>query len=117
MKRVWFLFLGLGLAAPLVAQTVGVNVVWDPPLATETIQSYNLYVDSAPAVSVPVTVNASCACIKAPIGVAVGSHTVRVADVYLLIDTDPTSAVEGPPATVTFTINGGGQIRNIKVTK
>lgn len=100
-----------------VAQSVGVHVQWDPPTVAEPRVSYDLYVDALPMQSVPVVIDANCGCISVPIGVSVGSHSVSVAGVYQLIDGDPNSVVETAKVTVAFVINGGGQVKNIKVTK
>ena len=114
----WIIMVGLLFVPSLLFGQTAVQVLWDPPLPAESgITSYNLYVDLAAPISVPVTIDPTCACIKAPIAVSVGSHTVRVTGVYLLIDTDPTSATETQSAVITFTLNNGGQIRNVKVTK
>lgn len=99
------------------AQTTTVNVTWDPPLPSESVVSYNLTVDALPTVSIPTGITPSCGCVKTPIAVAVGPHTVKVTAVYLLIDVDPTSTVESAPLIGTFTLNAGAQIKNLKVSK
>jgi hypothetical protein len=99
------------------ARAATVHVQWGPNPAADGVISYNLYVDANPVVSVPTTVDPTCSCIRTALTLAPGSHTVKVAVVYLLISSDPTSASEGPQATATFTVNNGGNVINLKVTK
>lgn len=108
------LFALFGHTAHAQTPPVTVFVEWDPPALDQTIQHYNAYLDTAPVVSVPITTDPSCSCVKFPITVATGPHTVKVTAVYLLLTGDPTSTTEGPPATVTFAINNG-DVKNIKV--
>lgn len=90
-----------------------VNVQWDSNPASDGVVNYNLSVDNQAPVSIPT----GQATIKVPITVAPGPHTVKVSASYLLLSGDPTSLVEGPQASASFTVNNGGNVINLKVTK
>jgi hypothetical protein len=102
------------MLSPFIAHAATVYVEWDGPLPGETVQSYNYYLDALPVVSVPVKIDTACTCVKVPITVGPGPHTVKVTAVAPVLVGD-TNVVESTPVVVTFTINPGSQIKNVKV--
>jgi hypothetical protein len=102
--------------ARLEAQTT-LRIQWDPNDPSEGVISYNLYVDAAPALSVANVLTASCNCIQALVPFTTGSHTIKLSALAPLLSTDPSALIEGPWAIVSFTLNPGSQIKNIKITK
>lgn len=106
------------VCSPAFAQAATVRFQWDPPVAGDGTQSYNVTLDTQAPISVPATLDTTCNCVRtAPITVAVGAHTVKITTVYLYLSTDPTATAETAPITATFTINAGNQVKNVKITK
>ncbi len=115
ITRLLALVVALLITSSAWAQTVVLRVQWDPNAAAEEVTEYRLYVDSLPMVVVPATLNPACSCIESAQPFATGGHTIKVTAVNLAISTDPTSKQEGPPLTVTFTLNARVDVKNIRI--
>ncbi len=107
------------LASPVAAQTT-LKVHWDyDPAAL----SYTIGFDGGAPISVPNVITPSCNCIEVQRVFTTGAHSLSATAVFPALACtpasacDPTQTIESVPVVVTFTLNGGGQIKNIKLTK
>lgn len=96
--------------------TALLRIQWDPNVAGDNVEHYNLYVDALPPVVVPPSALVG-GVMESPQPFADGPHTVKVAAVNRAVSSDPGSLQEGPPITVTFTVNARVSVTNIRILK
>jgi hypothetical protein len=83
-----------------------VHAQWAPNPASDNVTSYVVVVDSDAPITVAPTVDATCACVQAPITLnAFGNHTVTFKAVNQMLSTDPASAQTSAPTVVSFALN------------
>ena len=105
-------------SVPLSAQTT-LKIQWSQDPAAV---SYNLTTDGA-LMNVPNALSVSCNCIEVQKAFAAGAHTLILTALFPSLSCEPSTSfdsgtlIESPPVMVTFTLNPGSQIKNVKITK
>jgi hypothetical protein len=109
---------------PHMAIAADLKVQWQQNAASEGVVSYNVTIDALAPLVVPNILNTTCNCIQVLAAFSTGPHTVKISAVAPLITgiavdgvTQPDQFAESAPATLTFTLNPGGQIKNVTVKK
>jgi hypothetical protein len=123
VKLIWrFLMASLFMAS--TAAAADLKVQWQQNAAAEGVTNYNVTIDALAPVVVPNIVNTTCNCVQLIATFATGPHVVRISAVAPLITgiavdgvTQADEVAESAPATLTFTLNPGGQIKNVTVKK
>ena len=131
MRRVIAALLALGIVATggtvlrrpriqvLYAQVPAtLHAKWDPNPATDNVVDYQLTIDAAAPVTVPLTACSATVCDTTFVITAYGIHTAKVAARNLSLDTDPTSFQISATRDVTFRLSAPpNQPANGRVTR